>query len=76
MFSGEGTFLFITTLFVLVVMSCFFQHSHTPLGSLGSVKAIMVIGSEMIFCSHSAKEIGMDVIHLGCSPCCKYLILL
>lgn len=50
----------------------FFQHPHTSLCWLGSVKAIMVIGSEMIFFSCSAKEIGMDAIHLRCSPCFKY----
>lgn len=54
----------------------FFQHPHTSLCRLGSVKAIMVIRSEMIFCSHSAKEIAMDVIRLGWSPCCRYIILL
>lgn len=52
----------------------FSQHSHTSL-ELKSVKAIMVIGSEMIFCSHSARHIGVDVIHLGCRPCCKCIIL-
>lgn len=31
--------------------------------------------SEMIFCSHSARQIGVDVIHLGCRPCCKCIIL-
>lgn len=48
---------------------------HTSLW-LGGVKAVMVISSEMIFCSHSAKEIGMDVIHLGCSPCRNCLLSL
>lgn len=59
----------------LLFMSCFLQHPHTSLCWMGSVKVIMVIGVEMIFCFHSAKEIGMDAIHLGCSPCCIYIIL-
>lgn len=72
--SSYLSLLLLGRVFFFFFVSFFSQHSHTSL-ELKSVKAIMVIGSEMIFCSHSARHIGVDVIHLGCRPCCKCIIL-
>lgn len=62
-------------LFFLFVCFIFFSPTLPHFTRVEKCESYYGNRNEMIFCSHSARQIGEDVIHLGCRPCCKCIIL-